>query len=213
MLRRTFIPVPVLRYFETEGKEVAFTFDDGPSVPYTAQILDILKNEKIHATFFVLGTNAEKYPELLRRIKNEGHAIGNHTYTHPRIPVLSPPTVHNELAKTSQIVYAITGAHPTLFRPPYLHSSFFAELTVWLSGYQTVLCTIDAIDWKKKSPRVEHTALLRRAAPGSIFLFHDGEEKNPSKKYDRADTVRALPSLIRSLKRRGYRFITLPKTF
>ena len=100
------------------AKKIALTFDDGPSREYTAEILDILKEYGVKATFFVVGVNIEKSPDLLRRIVAEGHEIGNHTYSHPHLQKMDTATLAKELTRTDGLIQSITGLSPTLFRPP-----------------------------------------------------------------------------------------------
>src|SRR6478736_5869013 len=139
-----------------DAHEVALTFDDGPDPEWTPKILDILKAAKVKAAFFLVGVNAERYPNLVRRIVDEGHEIGNHTYYHPNLALCWPEHVRLELNATQLLIQTLTGRSTTLFRPPYAadtHPSKISELTpvefAQELGYLVVLENIDPQDWAR----------------------------------------------------------------
>ena len=190
---------------------VAITFDDGPDKKWTPQILDILKEKNVKATFFLIGANVEKYPRLVRRILAEGHMIGVHTYSHPNIADVSGERAHLEFNATQRLLESITGHSTALFRPPYnadTNPHDQEELVpVKLAqemGYLTVTEDIDPEDWEQ--PGVE-TILERvrhdRMHGGDVVLLHDAGG-------DREQTVAALPRVIDYLIARGDRILPLP---
>ena len=188
---------------------VALTFDDGPS-HYTAQVLDILRDEGVPASFFVIGRNVERLPELARRIVSEGHAIGHHTYSHGSwIRIDSDRQLRRELDLGAQAIKAATGVTPTLMRPP---RGLWNPVMIALArqqGYQPVAWSVAARDWQRPSAEIIADRVLRKAVPGSIILLHDGQDTqlDPSMQ----NTVDSLPTIIRTLKQRGYRFVTVPQ--
>jgi peptidoglycan/xylan/chitin deacetylase (PgdA/CDA1 family) len=110
---------PALVRGPRERRRVALTFDDGPAPPFTGQILDVLRDYRVPATFFVCGQNAERHPELVRRIHAEGHTLGNHTYSHPFLYIQSRQRIAEEIDRTQEVIGRLTGYRPRLFRPPY----------------------------------------------------------------------------------------------
>ena len=195
---------------DPEGKVLCLTFDDGPDPEFTPQILDILKARHVPATFFVIGVNAENNPGLIRREYAEGHAIGNHTYTHPNIALTSPRRTELELSMTQRIVENLLGVSTTFFRPPY-NADSEPETPEELEpirraqdyGYATVAETIDPRDWE---PGINPQAILdeiqNEISNGHIILLHDAGG-------DRAGTVAALPQIIDRYLGEGYRFATV----
>ncbi len=191
-------------------KVIALTFDDGPYGTPTWQILDILKKEGVHATFFCTGNNILKYPTIARRIVADGNEIGNHTYTHPRyLGSSSPEVLRNELSLADHVIVSTTGIHTKLFRPPYgiLSSAMRAELTK--EGYTIVLWNIDPVDWdhKHSSSKQIERRILTHMQPVTIVVMHDGRDTHIG--YPRDNTIRALPRVIRRLKKEGYSFVTI----
>jgi peptidoglycan/xylan/chitin deacetylase (PgdA/CDA1 family)/glycosyltransferase involved in cell wall biosynthesis len=200
---------PVVARVRADQPVVALTFDDGPSA-YTAQVLDILASYQVKATFFVIGMNVEKYPDLARRIVAEGHAIGNHTYSHPLLgPVESPGRFQHELERADVAIRAATGVTPRLFRPPRgLRSPWMMRLAR-SDGYQVVTWSVSPDDWLHPPSSVIAQRVLDRVRPGAIVLLHDGLETRASPHQE--NTVAALPAILEGLEARGYRFVTVPE--
>jgi cellulose synthase/poly-beta-1,6-N-acetylglucosamine synthase-like glycosyltransferase/peptidoglycan/xylan/chitin deacetylase (PgdA/CDA1 family) len=189
--------------------QVALTFDDGPDPKWTPQILDILKAANVKAAFFLVGQNAEEYPDLVRRIVSEGHEIGNHTYYHPNLALCWPEHVRIELNATQLLLETITGRSTTLFRPPYAADtspSKISELTpLQLAqdlGYLVVLENIDPQDWARPGADVILQRVKQQRRDGSIILLHDAGG-------DREQTVEALPRILDYLKTRGDSIVSL----
>lgn len=188
---------------------VALTFDDGPDPDWTPAILDILKAHHAKATFFVVGSEAERYPELIQRIVAEGHEIGNHTFTHPNLAEAPVPLIKLELNATQRLIQSLTGRSTTLFRPPYNADSCPTSLKELLPigiaqslDYMTILENVDPRDWQKP----EESELLERVKSelphGNILLLHDGGG-------DRSATVAALPAILDHLEERGDRVVLI----
>ena len=182
------------------AKEVALTFDDGPSLANTPKILAILKKYKVPATFFVLGEQAKRHPDLLRTIVREGHVLGNHTYSHPVMAKLSARAQDGQLTQTNQLLTP----HQALvrwFRPSYGSYNTTTEKLVADKNMTVVLWSIDPLDWKK--PRPTPAELSRRVTqqlrPGAIILLHDIH----------STTAHALERLIQDVLHQGYTFVPL----
>lgn len=183
-----------------ERPEVALTFDDGPQPPYTGQVLDILERYGIPATFFCVGIYARAHPEQLARMRDAGHSIGNHTWSHPFLPELSRPQFTRQIGRTNEAIAEVTGAEPTLFRPPY--GSRSPEVMGWLSeiGITSVLWDVAPDDWAMPGTETISRSVVEEARPGSIVLLHDSGG-------DRSQTVAALPAMIEGLLDHGFGFV------
>jgi len=186
------------------GKYIALTFDDGPHPVYTEKILDILNENDAKGTFFVVGKNAESYPELLLREHNEGHEIGNHTYSHPDMNKISADRAVEEILLTQGIIENITGKRPVLFRAP--GGNFSDELVLRMEKleYKPVSWSWrqDTLDWKKRPACEIVNAVISNIQNGDIILFHDFNT-------DGSPTPEALEILIPKLKSMGFSFVTV----
>jgi peptidoglycan-N-acetylglucosamine deacetylase len=184
-----------------DRKEVSLTFDDGPLPPYTGQILDILESYGACATFFCVGLNASAHTGETARMRAQGHALGNHTWSHPFLPELSRPQLIEQIDRTRQTIAEATGGRgPALFRPPY--GSRTPEVVSWLAGIEStiVLWDVEAADWALPGADAIAEIVLGQARAGSVVLLHDGGG-------DRSQTVAALPAIIEGLLERGFRFV------
>lgn len=164
---------PVYYYGPKNGeKVVALTFDDGPDDYYTLQILDILKREKIKATFFVVGQMAARHPSVLKKIDQEGHIIGNHTWDHQQLPKLSENQVKNEVLQPANLIFHYLGKRPLLFRPPY--GALNSAVTRQIAGfhYKIIQWSIDTRDWAGPSVNKIVRTVMHQVRPGSIILQH-----------------------------------------
>jgi peptidoglycan-N-acetylglucosamine deacetylase len=185
------------------SKKVALTFDDGPDRNYTNQILDILKREHVPATFFVVGRMAQAYPDVLRRIDQEGHIIGNHSWNHPQFTKLSKVKIDFQIKHTNEIIQRVIAKEPMLVRPPY--GSIQQELAKELNqrGFKIINWSVDTLDWKKKRPDAILGTVKRQIRPGGIILQHSAG--GPQLR----STVEALPDMIAFLKQNHYQFVTV----
>ena len=194
-----------------DAHEVALTFDDGPDPEWTPKILDILKAAKVKAAFFLVGVNAERYPNLVRRIVDEGHEIGNHTYYHPNLALCWPEHVRLELNATQLLIQTLTGRGTTLFRPPYAADTQPARLADLMplqiaqdQNYLVVLENIDPQDWARPGADVILQRIKQQRHDGNIILLHDAGG-------DRSQTVEALPRIIEYLQARNDTIVPLSK--
>jgi peptidoglycan-N-acetylglucosamine deacetylase len=184
---------------KTDVKLVALTFDDGPNPNFTPKILDILKQNNVHATFFILGKFADKYPDLLVRIKNEGHEIGNHGFSHD----YTQNHLAADLIKTDQTVFTLTGSHTYFYRPPAGRISKQQLNITKQYGHTVTLWSVDSDDWLNPGTNKIVKNVTTRVFPGSVILLHDGGDSH------RDQTVDSLQAIIRQLKDLGYDFITV----
>ncbi len=190
---------------------IALTFDDGPNEPYTSDVLSILKQYRIKATFFVIGQNARRYPETCQRIVAAGNVIGNHSYHHRKSLCLRRgKTVARDIELAHQAIYECTGLEPKLFRPPHGFRTPWLMRTVRNLGYTVVTWDNMTSDWKaEKSGDEIIRAILQRAKPGSVIVLHDGRDTRLN--YDRSHMLQALPFVIETLMERGFDFVTIPE--
>jgi len=195
-------------------KKIAISFDDGPDPQWTPKILDILKEKKAPGVFFIIGDQANKRPDILKREFTEGHEIGNHTFTHPKFDEISHTQIRWELNLTQRLIESTLDVKTILFRPPYGidHQPEYAEEVAQLPlaqemGYLIVGQRIDPDDWSlrdgKPIPAKEIVdSVLRQAGNGNIILLHDGGG-------DRTQTVAALPQIIETLREKGYQLVSV----
>jgi len=193
---------------------IALTFDDGPDERWTPAILDILKKENVPATFFIIGKNGQAYPELVRRIVNEGHEIGNHTFTHPNLGEIPAALVDLELNATQRLIESLTGRSTVLFRPPYFGDAEADKpeevepaIRAEQLGYIMVGLRIDPGDWKTPvsadeivQRTIERALDTNPETRGQVVLLHDSGG-------DRSATIEALPRLIHELRAHGFRLV------
>jgi cellulose synthase/poly-beta-1,6-N-acetylglucosamine synthase-like glycosyltransferase/peptidoglycan/xylan/chitin deacetylase (PgdA/CDA1 family)/spore germination protein YaaH len=193
---------------DSKQKLLCLTFDDGPDPKFTPLILDILKSRHVPATFFVVGQNADSYPELIKREYREGHELGNHTYLHPNIATSSARRIELELTTTQRILENLLGVSTTFFRPPYNADSdpqtpeeILPLLRAQASGYTTVGEAIDPRDWEAgiTAATIEKD-IANEIGNGHIILLHDAGA-------DRSATIQALPGIIDRYLAEGYQFV------
>jgi peptidoglycan/xylan/chitin deacetylase (PgdA/CDA1 family) len=182
-------------------KLLALTFDDGPSPTVTPRVLKTLREHHAHATFFVLGNCAKRWPALVRQAAREGHAIGSHSYSHPS--KLSPAQACSQLERTAALIEAATGQRPRLFRPPYGITKGNLCQTALQQGYTAVLWTISSADSRPIGHQVIAHNVIHTPNPGDIVLMHDAE--------NHAATAEALPQILTELAAAGFRFVTIPE--
>jgi cellulose synthase/poly-beta-1,6-N-acetylglucosamine synthase-like glycosyltransferase/peptidoglycan/xylan/chitin deacetylase (PgdA/CDA1 family)/spore germination protein YaaH len=205
-----FAEFPTLYHQGAGGEhQVAITFDDGPDPRWTPKILDTLKAANVKAAFFLVGVNAERYPALVRRIVNEGHEIGNHTYYHPNLALCWPEHIRLELNATQLLLETITGRATTLFRPPYAADTGPTQLSELAPlkiaedlNYLVVLENIDPQDWAKPGADIILRRIKQQRQDGSVILLHDAGG-------DRSQTVEALPRILDWLHTRGDTIVPL----
>ncbi|HEB12994.1 MAG TPA: polysaccharide deacetylase family protein [Actinobacteria bacterium] len=193
----------------TNGLEIALTFDDGPNPEYTNEILDVLKKKQVKAAFFMVGKHVEKYPEVAKRVFNEGHDIGNHTYSHRDLVSATRKTIIKEIDQTDKAMMRVLGIKTKLFRPPRgMFSNSVRKLIIEM-GYTIILWTDSAKDWRGSTPKTIVRRVTRHIKSGGVILFHDSGSLIRSEGADRGNTVAALPLVIDEIRRKGYKIVAL----
>jgi peptidoglycan/xylan/chitin deacetylase (PgdA/CDA1 family) len=191
---------PAFHSAAISSPHLTLTFDDGPHGSLTPRLLDLLARRRVKCTFYVIGRNVEAYPEIARRIVAEGHEIANHTWTHPQLSRLSAERVAEELRRTHETVLEVTGVRMTNLRPPYgAFNDSVRRVAFDRHGYDTIMWSVDPLDWKYRNASRVTRELVKGAAPGAVLLCHD---IHPS-------TVAAMPSTLDQLLGRGFQFVTV----
>lgn len=187
------------------GRAVALTFDDGPDPKMTPRLLGILAKHKVKATFFLVGQRAALYPALVKAIHEAGHAIGGHGYQHVNLAKRSVTAAWWHVLTTQKVFESIIGVRPLFYRPPYgavtnPQVAYFAK-----RGVKTINWSVDSYDWDRKRNAVDRiiATVLQHAHDGAIILLHSGSW--------RANTAKALPTIIDKLRARGHTFETIPQ--
>jgi peptidoglycan-N-acetylglucosamine deacetylase len=176
---------------------VRLTFDDGPVRANTPRVLNVLSNYRVKATFFVIGQRARRYPRLVKREFREGHSVQNHTYTHPDLTTLGNARIRRELRATNRAIEAAGVPRPYRFRPPKGVTNARVRGVGASLGLIQTLWSVDPHDWANPPASVICRRVVTNVRPGSIVLLHDGSAAN---------TVEALPCIIKRLRGRGYGF-------
>ncbi|MEW9698618.1 polysaccharide deacetylase family protein [Paenibacillus sp. SI8] len=188
-------------------KMAALTFDDGPDKKYTDKVLDILRDYKVKGTFFILGEKTRQYPGVVKRINQDGHALGNHSWNHPNLSKLSQQELRQEIKKTDEAIREVTGFAPMLLRPPYGAASDQVKKEITASGHTLALWSIDTLDWAGTSSADIIKAVKSGPKENAVVLMHTGGGRNGN--LD--NTIRALPKIIEYYQSQGYDLVTLPE--
>lgn len=188
-----------------ENNAIAITFDDGPDPQHTPRLLDMLKERGIKATFFLVGKCAATWPDIVKRMIEEGHEVGNHTWNHYQLTRLGESKVLNELQTTHDAIVKACGVTPILYRPPYGATRLSQQKLIHDHfDYTAVLWDVDPLDWKApRSAAKVHERVLKQTKAGSIILCHDIHR----------ETVDAMPATLDNLKARGFQFVTVTQLF
>lgn len=185
---------------ETLRSAVALTFDDGPHPQHTPRLLDILAEYRVRATFFVIGTQVRRFPDIARRIVAEGHELGNHTWLHPLLTHHDDSSVLSEIDRTQEVIWQTTGQVPVTFRPPYgAMSARQSRMLHDRRNLPSVNWSVDPQDWQRPGAAIVAQRMVEGAQPGAIILAHDIH----------AATVSAVPDAISGLQARGFRCVTM----
>lgn len=190
------------RKHENSEMKIALTFDDGPHKCYTPEILDILGEYGVKATFFVIGSNCEDNLAIVQREIDSGHEIGNHTYSHPHLTKIKAERLFSELIKTENILFELGEYRPKLFRPPEGIYSLTVSKTLERLDYIPILWTVDTTDWKLPSAEKIADTVLKNISSGEIILCHDFVS-------GKSNTPDALRIFIPKLLEQGYVFVTV----
>ncbi|MEH7082369.1 polysaccharide deacetylase family protein [Neobacillus drentensis] len=187
----------------TSRKAVAITFDDGPNPIYTPQVLEIFSESVGKATFFMIGEQMKKNPEVVKQVAALGHEIGNHTFTHPKLSLLSIAECLEEIEQNEKLIEELAGQKPVVFRPPYFDYNQDTVSLLNQKGYPMIgAINLEARDWEQ--PGVMHILekSRERIQNGSILIFHDGYG-------DRSQTIEAVRKLVSELTSQGYQLVTV----
>ena len=190
------------RVLTPADKFVALTFDDGPWPGQTDKILDVLKQQNVKATFFMLGSQARSSPALARRVAAEGHVVGSHSFSHAELTKLKPAEARDEISRGINAVAAAAGTRPVWFRPPYGAVNADVRREARGLNVKTMLWDIDTLDWTRPGTHMLYRNAVRSTKSGQVVLMHDGGG-------NRDQTIKALPIIIDDLRRRGFIFVTL----
>ena len=183
-----------------DGPYVAMTFDDGPHGANTPRLLEMLRQRKIHATFFLVGQCVAEFPDIVKKIVADGHEIANHSWSHPQLSAMSDSAVRDQLQRTHDAIIAACGVTPKIMRPPY--GAFTARQRAWALGewgYKCILWDVDPLDWKVRNSEHVKNEILKQTVPGSIILSHDIHKT----------TVDAMPETLDALLAKGFKFVTV----
>ncbi|MET8825540.1 polysaccharide deacetylase family protein [Streptomyces sp. NPDC004610] len=180
-------------------KCVALTFDDGPAAD-TTRLLTILKERNVKATFYLVGKNVQRYPATARNASRAGHQIGNHSWDHPDLTRLTTAQIRSQLSRTDTAIKQATGIEPTTMRAPYgAHNTAVRQA----SDRPLVHWSVDTLDWKYRDPARIVRTVRDQTRPGDIVLLHDIHRT----------TVNAVPDIIKTLKAKGFHFVTVDQLF
>ena len=179
-----------------EHPVVALTFDDGPNSRYTPELLDGLKERGVKASFFLVGKNVQSNSELILRMEKEGHLIGNHTYNHVQLDKMSDVMARQEILKTNNVIYEVTGSYPEYMRPPY--GAWKKNMEIYVE-MMPVFWTVDTLDWKTKNVQSICDIVEKETEDGAIILMHDEYETS----------VEAALKVVDNLQKEGYEFVTV----
>jgi len=190
-------------------KVVALTFDDGPSLEWTPKILDELKRAGVKATFFMIGEHVQKYPGIARRVAQEGHDIGIHSFSHHLFLFSRPERMEKEITDTRRLIREVTGRDTRLFRPPKAWLTGKEKKRIKDLGYEIVLWTLNSKDWVTFDDKYMVRYIIKNVRPGEIILFHDSGGVLATEGGNRHETVVAIFRLVEKLREHGYRCLTV----
>ena len=194
------VPGSTVNRVGVQDKVAALTFDDGPHGTLTPRVLDILRNNNVKGTFFMQGCNVKAHPQVVRRMVNEGHEVGNHTWNHVYLSKISREKAEDQLQRTNEAIRSACGIVPVVMRPPGGYTN--AGVASWARqrfGFTTIMWDVDTNDWRKPGTAVVAARAVNGAKPGSIILVHDIH----------ASTVAAIDAIVKGLKNRGYELVTV----
>lgn len=194
---------------KTTQKRIALTFDDGPSPAWTPKILDELKKVNVKATFFMVGHHVKKYPDIAKRVAQEGHVIGNHGYAHTVILYYTPAEIEEEIEYTEYVIKNITGYKTKYFRPPKAWMPQVIKDKIKSMGYESILWSLNSKDWVTFNHKWMVRYLVHQVKSGDIILFHDSGDVFKAEGGDRLQTVLTIEPLVRELQAKGFKFVTI----
>jgi len=200
---RTFTGLP------RSSRQIALTYDDGPNDPHTLRLLEVLARQDVQATFFLIGRHVQQHQEIAREIVQAGHAVGNHTFTHPLLTFKSESEIRQQLSECRAALQDAIGEHSNLFRPPFGGRRPAVLRVARELGMQPVMWNVTGYDWKAPPADVIERKVAKQIRGGDVILLHDGGHKEMG--ADRSQTVMATDRLIVRYKSEGYEFVTIPR--
>lgn len=192
-----------------DGRKLALTYDDGPNDGHTQRLLEVLAKHNVRATFFMIGRYVQQRPQIVREVAAAGHVIGNHTFTHPNLALLSALQVRIQIEECRRALQDVVGHHSNLFRPPFGGRRRETLRIVRSLELQPVMWNVTAFDWKATSPEYIERNVTRRVHGGDVILLHDGSHRELGR--NRSHTVEATNRLIPRYKDEGYEFVAIPE--
>lgn len=196
---------------KTNEQRVVLTFDDGPSPLWTPPILEQLHKEKIPATFFMIGHHVKKYPTIAKRVAQEGHTIGNHTYAHSVLLYYTPEEIEEEIKYAEMVIKEATGQTTKLFRPPKALMMHHLKDKIKSMGYNIILWSLNSKDWVSFNHHMIVQFILKKVRSGDIILFHDSGNVFSAEGGKRSQTVKAIPLLAKALRQKGFEFVSIER--
>ncbi|MDR1775372.1 MAG: polysaccharide deacetylase family protein [Actinomycetes bacterium] len=200
------VTIQVSQANKVRPKVVALTFDDGPNPGETTSILKVLAAADVKATFFMLGRNVKTYPDLTRAVAEGGHQIAIHGYSHDSLAKMKPPKIESELLESVKAVKDAADVDVTWMRPPYGAVNSMVYSLLGEHKLKVALWDVDPVDYGRPGASVIASRVVKRVHPGAVVLMHDGGG-------DRTQTVKALKTIIKKLKKKGYRFVTIDQMY
>lgn len=191
------------------SRQMALTYDDGPNDAQTLRLLEVLAKRGVHATFFLIGRYVKERPAMVREIVQAGHAVGNHTFTHPLLTFHNETTIRRELEQCRSALEDATGQTSNLFRPPFGGRRPTVLRIACELGFETVMWNVTGYDWNAPPAREIERKIIRQIRGGDVILLHDGGHKQIG--ADRSQTVIATDRLIARYANEGYEFLTIPQ--
>ena len=193
------------------NRKLALTYDDGPNDPHTLHLLDVLAAHGVKATFFMVGKFVAERPDIVRRVAEAGHIVGNHTWSHPNLIFVSGAELRRQIGETQHALKDAVGKSSSLFRPPFGGRRPGTFAAVRTMGLEPIMWRVSSYDWSAKSSDEIETRVVRAVRGGDVVLMHDGDHARMG--ADRSHTGRATDNLIRRYKDEGFQFVTVPEMF
>jgi len=190
-------------------KKIGLTYDDGPNDPHTLRLLELLAKHSARATFFLIGRYVQQRPDIVREIVNAGHAIGNHTFTHPHLPFLSNQQTQREFERCQQAIADAVGVAPAIFRPPFGMRRPGTFQIANALGLEAIMWSITGFDWKAPVAAKISGRVNRLIRGGDVVLLHDGSHLGMG--ADRSQSVLATGAVLEQWRPKDYEFVTIPE--
>jgi len=190
-------------------RRLALTYDDGPNDPYTSQLLDVLAKHGTKATFFLIGKYVKQRPDIVRRVVEAGHSVGNHTWNHPNLIFCSAAETRRQISETQKAIEEACGIRPTLFRPPFGGRRPGTFSVARELGLTPIMWGVTCYDWSAISNESIERKAREQIRGGDVILLHDGGHKGFG--ADRSHTVKATANLLREYSEQGYKFVSVPE--